>query len=454
MFTHFTRRLPRGSRHALVAVVVILLCAGPSTASAATKKVTGSFSIKMLTTSASVQAGDQAVFRVAVTKTSSFKKTITFDVPDLPPGSAAAVTAQSRSVYTLRINTSASANPGTSTYVLRGRSGTMERIGVFSLTVLPLPTTTSANPTTAPPTTKVGDFALTTNVQTRTVNPGEVASYTVIVTRQDFAGPVTFTMQGAPAGARADAAPNPTLLGTTLYLTTSTSTPSGTYLIVVTGSGGGNSHAIAVRLVVNRVGPFVLSLSPSSATVTAGNDAKATINVGRAGGSTVIPEVALSLQGAPAGVQIRTLTTVGATTQLVISTDASTAAGTYRLTVAGVSGSFRQGIVLTLTVVRDLPSFAISVTPQTVSTSQGSAGVFNVALTKTGGFAEPIGYSVRDLPPGATATVSTTADGSATISILTAKSTPATTYPMTIVAASGQRVSSVAVSLVVTAPAL
>lgn len=444
-----------------VGVLLVALTLGlPQQASAVSKKKkttsAGSFSIQMLTPSVSVTAGDQAAFRVAIKRTGSFNKTISFDVPDLPPGSQATVTKQSSSTYTLLINTSTSSPGGTSSYVLRGRSGSVERIAVFRLTVN-APATTSTSTTIASPsapTTKPGDFAISTNVLSRTVNPGDVASYTVIVNRQNFTAPVTFTMQGAPAGVRADAAPNPTTLGTTLYLTTSTTTPSGTYLIVVTATSGSISHSIAVRLVVNRTGPFVLAVSPASGTVTAGNDATTTITVGRTAGSAITPQVELALLDAPAGVQIRTLTTVGATTQVVIATAASTAAGTYKMTIAGTSGAFKQGIAYSLTVQRDLPTYAISVTPQTVNVVQGMSGVYEVKLVKSGGFADPIAYSVKDLPPGAVVTVTPSADGSASISIATSKTTPASTYPMSILASSGQRVSSVGVSMVVTAPAL
>ncbi len=418
-----------------------------------TKKAVASFTVKMLTPSARVTAGNEVVLRFVVSRTGGFKKAISFDVPDLPENSTAVFTKQSTSVYQLRIRTSAQSLAGTSSYVVRAQSGSIERIAIFSLTLTAPATTVPANPTTAPPVTKVGDFTLSTTVQSKTILPGEVASYTIVVNRRDYSGPVTFRTEGAPAGARADAAPNPTMLGTTLYITTSTTTPSGNYLVVVTGTGGGITHSIAVRVVVRRVGPFVLSLSPAQATVNAGQDTSTQVTIGRTAGSTTLPEVDLALLDAPAGVQIRTAVTQGATTQLVISTATTTAAGTYKIIVSGTSGTYKQGLQFTLTVTRDLPGFGISVTPTSATVQQGAITSFDLRITPVGGFSDPVAISVSGLPAGATSTIETV-QGGVIVKIATAKSTPATTYPVTLSATSGSKVATVEVKLVVVAAAV
>ena len=422
------------------------------------KKVVPSFTIRVLGDAQTVTAGSTATYNFAITRTGGLRSTIRFDVPDLPPGLTATITALSSTSYQLQMATAVSTVGGSAVYVIRGFSGSQEKIALFRLTVNPAPTTTLAPsattpPATAPPITAAGDFSLAADVQNRTVAPGDVAVYGIRVDRRAFTGPVSFKIEGLPNATKANAAPDPTQANSNLYIQTSTSTLSGTYLIVITGSGGGLSRSIATRLIVRRTGPFVLTVAPSSFTVNAGSDATTSITTGGFAGAPEPPEVTLALNNAPSGVVIQTRATVGRTTKFVLSTSADTAAGTYKLAVVATSGTYTQTLPFTLIVTRNLPGFGISAQPVSATVLQGASTTYEIKIVPTGGFNSTVAFTVTGLPPTATSSTETTATG-VSVKVTTTPSTPATTYPLMITGRSGSLVATVAVTLLVAAPAV
>ncbi len=418
------------------------------------KKAAASFTIRVLGDAQTVTAGSAARYSFAITRTGGFRKSIRFDVPDLPPGVTATITARSRTSYQLRIRTSPTTTSGSAVYVLRGTSGSLKRVALFRLTVNPAPTTTRTTSTpTLPPSTAPGDFALVADVQNRTVAPGDLAVYGLRVDRNAFAGPVSFKIEGLPNASTANAAPDPTQANPNLYVTTTSATLSGTYLIVITGSGGGLTRSIAVRLIVLRTGPFVLTVAPSLVSVNAGSDATTTITTGQLAGTIEAPEVALALNNAPPGVEIRTRVTVGRTTRFVLSTSAGTEAGTYNLSVVATSGTFTQTLSFTLLVTRNSPGFGISAQPVSATVLQGSSATYEIKIVPIAGFNGPVTFSVIGLPPTATSSTETKAT-SASVKVTTTPKTPATSYPLLITGKNGSLVATVAVTLVVAAPAV
>ncbi|MGW3199240.1 carbohydrate binding domain-containing protein [Streptomyces sp. NPDC001118] len=96
---------------------------------------------------------------------------------------------------------------------------------------------------------------------------------------------------------------------------------------------------------------FSVSLSPATAAVDPGATATATVKTSVTSGGA--QPVDLSVSGAPSGVTASlspSSVTAGGTATLTVKTAASTAPGTYTLTVTGTSGSTRHGSALTLTV--------------------------------------------------------------------------------------------------------
>ncbi|MER6546076.1 glycosyl hydrolase family 18 protein [Streptomyces sp. NPDC001250] len=96
---------------------------------------------------------------------------------------------------------------------------------------------------------------------------------------------------------------------------------------------------------------FSVSLSPATAAVDPGATATATVKTSVTSGGA--QPVDLAVSGAPSGVTASlspSSVTAGGTATLTVKTAASTAPGTYTLTVTGTSGSTRHGSALTLTV--------------------------------------------------------------------------------------------------------
>jgi exo-1,4-beta-D-glucosaminidase len=97
--------------------------------------------------------------------------------------------------------------------------------------------------------------------------------------------------------------------------------------------------------------------------------------------------------------------------------------------------------------------FSIADAPASGSVAQGSSATTTVSTSLASGTAEPVTLTASGLPTGATATfspASVTAGGSSTLSISTAASTPAGTYPITIMGTAPSATHTASYSLTVT----
>jgi hypothetical protein len=219
------------------------------------------------------------------------------------------------------------------------------------------------------------DFSLSTTPSSVTVTAGSTANYTENVTRTGgFTDSVSLSISGLPAGAAGTFTPNPNTGATSaLAITTSSTTPAGSYVFTVTGTSTvppltRNSTA---TLVV-QTPDFSLSTTPSSVTVTAGSTANYTENVNRIAGFT--GSVSLSISGLPAGAA-GTFTpnpNTGASSALAVTTSSTTPAGSYVFTVTGTSTTpaLTHTSTATLVVTTTAPAAPSGLTATTISISQ------------------------------------------------------------------------------------
>ena len=121
--------------------------------------------------------------------------------------------------------------------------------------------------------------------------------------------------------------------------------------------------------------------------------------------------------------------------------------------VASAASVPAAAAALTLTVTNDPQGFGLSVQPVSLTVSRGSTATFDLTLVRRGGQSAAIVYSVTGLPPSATAAFDPTSATAVTVKITTTAATPPTSYPLLITGRSGTLEATVAVTLVVVAPA-
>jgi hypothetical protein len=206
------------------------------------------------------------------------------------------------------------------------------------------------------------DFTVAVTPATRTVTPGGSTTYTVtFASVNGFAGTITPSASGLPAGTTASFSP-PTVTGggsTTLTVATGATTPAGNVTLAITGTSGTQVRQQSTEL---RVVDFTVAASPATRTVTAGSATTYTVTVGALNGFT--GNVALSLTGLPANTTAvfspQVVTNAGTST-LTVTTASTTPLATSALTVTGTSGTRTRTAAADLTVTGATTLRALSI---------------------------------------------------------------------------------------------
>jgi hypothetical protein len=303
------------------------------------------FALSASPSSQNVVQGAAANYSVTVTPSGGFTDTVTFSASGAPSGATvsfnpASVTGSGSSTSTMTVATPSNALTGTYTLTITGASSS----GPTHTTSVTLVVTA------APP----SDFSLSASPSSRTVTQGASTSYGVTITRSGgFSGAVTLSVGGMPSGAQGSFTPNPAGgTSSTLAVTTSSSTPAGTYSVTITGASGSLSHTTHVTLVVSSAsgGDFSLSASPTSRTVFPGSQTTYTVSINRTGGFG--GGVTFGASGVPssATATFSPTTATGASSTLTIATSGNTPGGTYNIVITGTSGSLRHTTTVSLTV--------------------------------------------------------------------------------------------------------
>ena len=135
-----------------------------------------------------------------------------------------------------------------------------------------------------------------------------------------------------------------------MNVSTTAATPPGSYPLTIVGTSGPVSHAAGATLVVNTVGDFSISATPSSRSVQ--NGASTTYAV------TITPNQGFS---ANAGLTVGPLpkfvtasfspaSLASGTSTLTVSTKKQTKTGTYTLVITGTGGGRTHSVNVTLIV--------------------------------------------------------------------------------------------------------
>jgi PKD repeat protein len=197
----------------------------------------------------------------------------------------------------------------------------------------------------------VSDFSLSATPASRTINPGGSATYTATVSPlAGFTGTVAFTVTGLPAGATAAFSPTSvtTSGSTTLSISTSASTPAGSYPLTIRGTSGPRVRTVNVTLIVN--GDFTISVSPTSRTISRGGIATYVVTIAS---NAFAGTVNLSVSGAPSrATKIFNPTSIvnSGSSTLTIDTNSNVQKGTRTITITGTGAGRTHSVNATLIV--------------------------------------------------------------------------------------------------------
>jgi hypothetical protein len=199
----------------------------------------------------------------------------------------------------------------------------------------------------------VADFSLTASPGSQTIAQGASTSYTTTVTAgSGFSGTVGFAVSGLPAGAAVSFAPSSvTGSGSTVMgISTTPSTPAGTYTLHVTGTSGPVSHTADVTLVVNPAGDFSISVSPASGTINKGTTT--TFSVTIVPGQGFSSSVKLSASSLPRFVTgtFQPASLPSGTSVLTVVAKKQAKSGSYTFVITGTTGSLSHSTNVTLVV--------------------------------------------------------------------------------------------------------
>ncbi|MDQ0922325.1 hypothetical protein QF038_000833 [Pseudarthrobacter sp. W1I19] len=254
---HPQHRLRKAIKVALISLAVLLTSAGTLLGAAQNPKP--GVTVQVSPASQSVQQGQGATYTVSLTSTGGFSGAVNLALAGLPSAatgtfsqSSVALGSGSTATATLNVATAANTPAGTNTLTITGTSGKTSGSVAAGLTV-------NYKMSTA--------FSVAATPDSLTVPPGATAVYSLQLTRNNFSSPVSFSVLGGlPSGATASFSPNPaTGNSTTLQVTTTATSPNGSYNLYLVGSGkdstGKPQYSYAnVQLVLDStVKQFVLS---------------------------------------------------------------------------------------------------------------------------------------------------------------------------------------------------
>lgn len=249
-----------------------------------------------------------------------------------------------------------------------------------------------------------GDFKLPTTPITMSIPQGRSGTTRITITRERFDGEVTFSVTGAPTGVTARF--DPAKLGkgvneTTLTLTVADTVATQKYTLKVVAQSGNKKKEQTLELTVQVKPDFTLAANPTALTVKQGASGTVTVNITR--NATFTGPVALTLEGAPAGVTgtFNPASATGASSTLTLNVAATAAPGAYNLTIRGRGDDNRIDKTVTVRLtVEALPDFSMALSPASVSLRPGGTATVTVNLTRVGGFADAVELSIEGSRPG------------------------------------------------------
>lgn len=193
------------------------------------------FALSATPSSQAIIAGGSAAFTVTVTPGSGFSGTVGFGVTGLPSGATASftpTTVDTSGSTTLNVSTTSSTSPGTYPLTVTGTTGAISHTVKVTLVVN-------------------GDFSLSVSPASLSVVRGNSGSYTVTI-GPGFTGTIALSVAGLPKSVTGKFNPSSIVNSGTSTLTISArkNSPTGSYPLTITGTGGSVVHTATATLVI------------------------------------------------------------------------------------------------------------------------------------------------------------------------------------------------------------
>ena len=267
-----------------------------------------------------------------------------------------------------------------------------------------------------------------------------------------FSASTILSVSGLPAGMTGSLSPAgfaaPGAGVSTLTLQPSTSTPVGKYTINVVAAGGGLQQSSPITLTVTAAPNFSFTATQAGSSIQAGQSSgSVALTVSNLTNGFNAP-VNLSVAGLPTGVtgtfSSATLAAPGTgTSTLTLNAASTVVAGQYKLIITAtggaVSNTISNSVTYLLTVI-GLPGFTLKTNVSSLALVAGASFSSTVSVVEQNSFNSPVTLTVGALPAGVTATLSSNTisgpNGTATLTVQTATTLAAGTYPITLSGAS------------------
>ncbi|MGC2208333.1 MAG: metallophosphoesterase [Candidatus Dormiibacterota bacterium] len=329
---------------------------------------------------------------------------------------AISVTSPGYTTQPMQSTTSPSSVTVVSGYLDLAATGSQSFSGSFGASMTWAAGVALFKPGTPPP--PPGDFTIADSPGGQTVTAGSPATSSITTTAIGTPQLVALSATGLPAGAAVSFNPQSVTAGgagSQMTITTSASTPAGTYPLTVTGTSTSAQHSAGFSLVV-QTPPAITS--PSSTSFTTDVAGSFTVT------TTGSPTPSLSESGSlPTGV---TFTDNGNGTATLSGTATSPSSSTITITATNAVTSGQQ--TFTLNVVAPVTNdFSISDSPGSAAVTQGGQATSTVSTAVTSGSAQTVTLSASGAPTGATVSFnpqSLSAGQSSTMTVTTTSSTP------------------------------